>query len=86
MNRPEDYAGYWLFLCQELILDSATPGKFAAARLVQNATLLRDSVEQWALYCGWKPDELLAKVWAHDKDAAKRQIEREKHATGRKAR
>jgi hypothetical protein len=86
LNHPKQYMGYVLYLAQELRLDAATPGKLASDRLLTNAKLLGETIENWASYCGWQPKDLLEEVWKHDPDAKRREQERATKATGRRTR
>ena len=86
MNKAVEYMGYVVYLTQEILLDSATPGKLAAERLNTNARMLHDTVLSWAKYLNFSHEDLLTHVWRHDPDAEQRYRERHKKATGKRAR
>jgi hypothetical protein len=78
--------GYIAYLAQELVLDSATPGKIASDRLVRNAQLIKDTIEVWATYCGWSMKDLINEVINGNEEIRKQLAERAQKATGRRTR
>ena len=63
MNHPFEYLKYFLFLAQEIKLDSATPGAVAKERLQRNAQQLFETASSLASYWNVDVQKLMADAW-----------------------
>lgn len=57
--HPKERFRQLLLLSQQLVIDLSTPGKDARDRALRNAKVLKDAVEAWVEYAGFKGLDLM---------------------------
>lgn len=62
-QSPREWATLCLFLTQEILLLSATPGKTAKDQMLTHVQTLREACLAWITYLNYSEADLMAEVW-----------------------